>query len=298
MALDASHGHESPGLKLFMRATVMAVDLVVWLPAVLLLLRHLQQQQQHQQKHSHSQPVLLCVVALLLQPALLLIDHGHFQFNSASLGLALLAFVAFGAQHDLLGSVCFVLALCYKQMCLYYAIPVFTFLLGRALHRASGRPPLLQIVLLGAVVAATFALCFLPVAQTLPDLLQGCLGGLDMGEREREFWGVGVVLTQPSASAVLHRLFPFQRGLFEDKVANFWCSFDVLVKLRRMLALEELTKLRLVQRAGHGCPVVVWWSRFSLRAALSLAPVLPALWRRPCLRASARSSGPRGWASS
>ena len=25
------------------------------------------------------------------------------------------------------------------------------------------------------------------------------------------------------AKQVLHRLFPFARGLFEDKVANFWC---------------------------------------------------------------------------
>ena len=34
---------------------------------------------------------------------------------------------------------------------------------------------------------------------------------------------------------VLHRIFPFDRGLFEDKVANFWCIADFLIKLRRFV---------------------------------------------------------------
>ena len=32
---------------------------------------------------------------------------------------------------------------------------------------------------------------------------------------------------------MLARLFPFNRGLFEDKVANVWCSIDPLLKLKR-----------------------------------------------------------------
>jgi hypothetical protein len=32
---------------------------------------------------------------------------------------------------------------------------------------------------------------------------------------------------------VVSRIFPIQRGLFEDKVANFWCCLDLFVKLRR-----------------------------------------------------------------
>lgn len=31
------------------------------------------------------------------------------------------------------------------------------------------------------------------------------------------------------------RIFPFNRGLFEDKVANFWCASDVVLKWRRWL---------------------------------------------------------------
>ena len=37
--------------------------------------------------------------------------------------------------------------------------------------------------------------------------------------------------------AVLLRLVPLQRGLFEDYVANFWCASHTLVKWKRLLSL-------------------------------------------------------------
>ena len=39
------------------------------------------------------------------------------------------------------------------------------------------------------------------------------------------------------------RIFPFNRGLFEDKVANFWCASDVVVKWRRRLGSQTLVRL-------------------------------------------------------
>ena len=39
------------------------------------------------------------------------------------------------------------------------------------------------------------------------------------------------------------RIFPFNRGLFEDKVANFWCASDVVVKWRRRLGPQTLVRL-------------------------------------------------------
>lgn len=43
---------------------------------------------------------------------------------------------------------------------------------------------------------------------------------------------------------VLRRLFPFERGLYEDKVANFWCSLSIMIKLRSLMSLESLVRLR------------------------------------------------------
>ena len=67
----------------------------------------------------------------LFYPLLILIDHGHFQFNSVSLGLALLAFIMATEQRSiLLSAVFFTLSLNYKQMELYHAVPIFVYLLS------------------------------------------------------------------------------------------------------------------------------------------------------------------------
>lgn len=39
------------------------------------------------------------------------------------------------------------------------------------------------------------------------------------------------------------RIFPFYRGLFEDKVANVWCSLNVVIKLRQIFSTPTLAKL-------------------------------------------------------
>ena len=62
-------------------------------------------------------------------------------------------------QHDILGSVAFSLALSYKQMELYHALPFFFFLLGKAFR---GERPGQKVVLLGVTVVATFGICWLP----------------------------------------------------------------------------------------------------------------------------------------
>jgi alpha-1,3-glucosyltransferase len=46
---------------------------------------------------------------------------------------------------------------------------------------------------------------------------------------------------------VLGRLFPLQRGLFEDKVANFWYTLSVLVDLRQSTSVQHLAILRQVK---------------------------------------------------
>lgn len=75
----------------------------------------------------------------------------------------------------------------------------------------------IQVVKLGIVVAVTFTLCFLPFLTSVDSILQ-----------------------------VFVRMFPFNRGLFEDKVANFWCAISVLIKIRNMFSIPTLSKIRCV----------------------------------------------------
>jgi hypothetical protein len=74
---------------------------------------------------------------MLSQPSLLIIDHGHFQYNSVALGLVLWALGFLSNDRDLLGSIAFTLALNYKQMSLYFAPAFFFYLLGKSYKNSS-----------------------------------------------------------------------------------------------------------------------------------------------------------------
>ena len=53
----------------------------------------------------------------------------------------------------------------------------------------------------------------------------------------------------------MSRIFPFNRGLFEDKVANFWCASDVVVKWRRWVAAPGLVRLSMIFTAVAFAPM-------------------------------------------
>ena len=42
---------------------------------------------------------------------------------------------------------------------------------------------------------------------------------------------------------VLHRLLPWDRGLFEDYVANFWCTTSLLIKWKKLIPMDLMPKL-------------------------------------------------------
>lgn len=85
---------------------------------------------------------LVSLLLVLLNPTLVLIDHGHFQYNSISLGLMQLSLyytllyqsnkesIKFNIIKLVFCSFFFCLALNYKQMELYHALPIFFYLLA------------------------------------------------------------------------------------------------------------------------------------------------------------------------
>uniref|UniRef100_A0AAG5DLR2 Alpha-1,3-glucosyltransferase n=1 Tax=Anopheles atroparvus TaxID=41427 RepID=A0AAG5DLR2_ANOAO len=201
VALHTSRGIGTEEHKHFMRNTVLLVDAVLYIPALLFAL--------HCVRQLVSEELLLALA--VLYPGQILIDNGHFQFNNISLALCALAVVAIVRKATLLGAMLFCLALNYKQMELYHALPFFFYLLrdcflGEEDNRTAGRKLLAgvrKLSLLGVTVIVTFAILWLP-----------WLGSLE------------------SLSQVVHRIFPVARGVFEDKVSNVWCLVNVFVKLK------------------------------------------------------------------
>ncbi|XP_073261711.1 LOW QUALITY PROTEIN: probable dolichyl pyrophosphate Man9GlcNAc2 alpha-1,3-glucosyltransferase [Populus alba] len=157
VSLFTSRGYETHFGKLLMRWTVLSSDLLIFFPAVLyfVLINY-----GGNRSGGNKSDVAWHFAVILINPCLILTDHGHFQYNCISLGLTLGAVAAVLSQKDLLACVLFCLSLNHKQ--------------------------------------------------------------------------------------VLSRLAPFERGIYEDYVANFWCSSSVLIKWKRLFTTNSLRFLSLV----------------------------------------------------
>lgn len=215
--LGASRGKEDPETKAFMRLTVLLGDCLVLIPLMIILSRH---------RYSHLKTLWktpLVPLVSLLAPALVLIDHGHFQYNGLCIVLALAGASLIVRDQDIAGSICFCLSLNLKQMALYYAPVFFCALLRKCWLKPTLRQRVGHFCAIGFTVIATFAVLWLPFC-LLPGDGQSCTSGL---------------------LAVLSRQFPFSRGIFEDKVANLWYALSVVWDYRTLLPLSSMVSLSL-----------------------------------------------------
>lgn len=228
--LHESRGHESDSHKFFMRTTVLVSDVVVYIPALILYYytcvrldkSHEGTQVKSQKKSKKTVLNLkvfdpsLSVVLGLIYPGIILIDHGHFQYNCISLGLFILAVTSILHRLNILATLLFCLALNYKQMELYHSLPFFFYLLSTCVPKPgqSSMSGLVSLSKIAITVLLTFALLWLPFLFNLENLIQ-----------------------------VLHRQFPVARGVFEDKVSNVWCALNVVFKFKTRLDNYQMMRL-------------------------------------------------------
>lgn len=215
VALNDSRGYESYHHKIFMRSTVFATDLLIYISALFALWLT-------DSGILQSSTLFLS----LLSPALILIDYGHFQYNTVSLGLLLWAVVLLIKECDISAAVLFCLALNYKQMSLYYALPMFFYLLGRCLSARNLLLKLTKFTALGVSVLLIFGLLWLPYLSSSASALQ-----------------------------VVRRIFPLNRGIYEDKVANFWYCISILIKVKNIFTESQLAYLCVVLTLSVSLPV-------------------------------------------
>lgn len=223
--LDASRGIETSAIKTFMRYTSLISELVVLFPAILQLVsllggKKLKLGRMHQ---------IVVIAMIIYQPPLILIDHGHFQFNSVMLGFFLYSVSELIKDNLLMASVWFVASILFKQMSLYYSPYIFFYILSKLF---TPKPKLAQtiasfdfakFIAVGATVVASIAAVLIPFF----------IAAQDAAEVEK------------MVRQIVLRMFPFERGLFEDKVANFWCVTNVIFKYREHFTPEQLKILSL-----------------------------------------------------
>lgn len=124
--LFKSRGITEPNHKNFMRDSVLFVDFLLYIPALLVSVWSITKKM----KPRHSFGFVEFIGIALFYPGQILIDNGHFQYNNFSLGLASFAIAAIFNDRNVVGALFFTLALNYKQMELYHALPFFFYLLG------------------------------------------------------------------------------------------------------------------------------------------------------------------------
>lgn len=149
------------------------------------------------QKSAHA-----VAMSILLSPALLIIDHVHFQYNGFLYGILVLSMIFARKQSTVLYSgLLFATLLCLKHIYLYLAPAYFVYLLRVFClsPRSILRVQFANCVKLGLGILAIFGAAFGP------------------------FWYWGQI------DQVLSRLFPFSRGLCHAYWApNVWAMYSFI----------------------------------------------------------------------
>ena len=161
----------------------------------MLCTRHVQTSPTALQKNSHA-----VATSILLSPALLIIDHIHFQYNGFLYGILILSMVSARKQSTmLLGGLLFAVILCFKHIYLYLAPAYFVYLLRAYClsQKSMFRIRFVNCVKLAVGLFSIFGAAFGP------------------------FWYWG------QTDQVLSRLFPFSRGLCHAYWApNVWALYS------------------------------------------------------------------------
>jgi len=126
--------------------------------------------------------------------------------------------------------------LCFKQMALYFAPAMFAYLLGSCIVPQLNVKRFFSVAI---VTVMSFVIVFTPLvlgaglnfmkdSASIQRLEPPALLNLLPLSPKPNHWSYPLLLQLDQA---VHRIFPFARGIFEDKVANIWCCIHTIHKL-------------------------------------------------------------------
>ena len=218
-----SKGYESPIFKLVMRFFSLISDILIFHVGVNLFCYYIFI---YSKRKKNKKPLFalyyIVLLLILANPLMVIIDHGHFQYNNVMHGFFVLALFFLYSDNNILAIIFFSFCVNFKQMGLYYAIPFPLYVLkkmffNKAKNNESSNT-LLSIICLGLygiITIITNVIIYLP-------------------------W-----LKDKKMGDVFSRIFPVHRGIYEDKVATFWCTLNIFFKLNQHFKIDHLIKLAL-----------------------------------------------------
>ncbi|XP_047323158.1 probable dolichyl pyrophosphate Glc1Man9GlcNAc2 alpha-1,3-glucosyltransferase isoform X2 [Impatiens glandulifera] len=151
-------------------------------------------------RNSDSLKRNLVWVMIVFSPGLLIVDHIHFQYNGFLLGILLLSLSFLEEGNDLMGGFLFSVLLCFKHL-FAVAAPVYFVYLFRHYCRGGILRSFGKLMAMGTLVVTVFLAAY------------------------------GPFVYHGQIQQVLHRMFPFGRGLCHAYWApNFWVFYIILDK--------------------------------------------------------------------
>jgi len=210
-----SRGYESDSLKLYMRSTIVILDLLVFCTAFLYFLYKFYKNLEL----SHKLSYLSLAINI---PCMLLIDHGHFHHNCVMLGMSLWSISFILSEQYALATFIYCLAINFKQMSLYYSVAFFVFVVTKIFTDSSYS----KRSMIKKLIWCSWKIVW--------------LGGIVIGTN-LVLWSPYIFSKSAIWKVMLQRIFPVYRGLYEDKVANFWCFINNFIKMRSLFSHRILT---------------------------------------------------------
>jgi alpha-1,3-glucosyltransferase len=222
--LKRSLGYETPIFKIVMRFFALISDILVFHVGVNLLCLYIFIYSKLSIKKKPSYTLYYMVLLLILiNPLMVIIDHGHFQYNNVMHGFFVLALFFLYTEKYILAIIFYSFCINFKQMGLYYAIPFPLYVIKKLFFSKSKKNEnnnilisIIYVGLYGIVTLITNVIIYLP-------------------------W-----LKNNKMNDVFSRIFPVRRGIYEDKVATFWCTLNIFYKLNNHFNNSVLIKLALV----------------------------------------------------
>ena len=216
-----SMGFESAKLKLIMRFFAIISDFIFFHLGVNIFCYYLfiySKRKKGKQPQIMNYYLILCLI--LTNPLMIIIDHGHFQFNNVMHGLFVISLFFLYSENYIFAIIFFSLCVNFKQMGLYYAIPFPLYVIKKLFFENkknfSVMISIIYIIIYIIITLITNVVIYLP-------------------------W-----LQSQKIKDVFTRIFPVHRGIYEDKVATFWCVLNIFYKLNKHFNINALIKLSFI----------------------------------------------------
>ena len=201
VAFYSSRGYEEPNFRRLMRFSVLITDLICFhLPLQYFFKTFYTYNKKKPTKYDKIK-IYIGLILSLFSPCLVLIDNGHFQYNCVMLGSFIMA-ASFVLKKKFYYAIIFMaISINFKQMGVYYLIPFGIYTIAFSFKNNKWYISIFKVLTYIVFTAICFLIIWYPFIYT------------------------------NTYQDVIKRIFPLWRGIFEDKVATFWCTFNVFKKL-------------------------------------------------------------------